>query len=173
MQDQYTAKIISKCADFPETALQLVGTFTAVKITESQFESLHTILQGQMEYIQDEYATLFVQRIFPKDSVTKFYKYFNEGTSALKPRHRDALTTAVNLIGLVAHVPDRHDTRYHGQGGYYSNRFQRRGYIKLWYTHVVRSDAAWRTWWPYCCLRRQTWLSPECFDQKTCCTYRW
>ena len=35
----------------------------------------------------------------------------------------------VNLIGPAAQVPDGHDTRDHGHGGYYNNRFQRRGYI--------------------------------------------
>lgn len=100
--DQDAAKIISKCASFTETALKLLGTLSAGTVSEDQLGSLHILLTGMMEYLQDEYSSLIVQGTFPKETVAKFYKNFTKGTSALLPRHREALTTAVNLLGPAA-----------------------------------------------------------------------
>ena len=97
--DQPTANIISKCAYFCETALKLLGTLSTDTVSETNLQDLHTILHAQIEYLQDEYSTLFIQGTFPADCVTRFYKNFNKGTSALLPRHRKALTTAVNILG--------------------------------------------------------------------------
>ena len=109
--DQVTANIIAKCAVFAETALKLIGTLSVEGVTEANLQDLHVLGQAQIEYLQDEYSTLFIQGTFASENVTKFYKNFNKGTSALLPRHRAALSTAVNILGPAGHCSQTQDSR--------------------------------------------------------------
>ena len=127
--DQPTANIIAKLANFAEIGLKVVGTVAPDNVTEANLQDIHIVFQAMMEYAQDEYSTLFVQGAFPHDSVTKFFKTFNKGTSALLPRHRDALSTAVNILGpagCYGQNPEHSRNDYRNQQG--NRRFQRGGY---------------------------------------------
>ena len=66
---------------------------------------------GQLKERLDALEKLIIERLpeAQPESITKFYKNFNKGTSALMPRHREALTTAVNMLGPAAYSQDRAD----------------------------------------------------------------
>uniref|UniRef100_A0A8W8K9C7 Uncharacterized protein n=1 Tax=Magallana gigas TaxID=29159 RepID=A0A8W8K9C7_MAGGI len=95
--DQAVYHVLTKCARYAETSLKLLSTIEpGTKISSETLEQFFLINQAQIQYLQDEYASILVNSQF--DSTTsKLFRALQKNTSGLTASSLETLRSAASL----------------------------------------------------------------------------
>ena len=109
--DQQVLSVISRSAQYAETALKVLSTFDDGAGSESadiKLSQLIKIQQAQISYLRDEYANLIVQSKFDK-STSQTFRALQKNTSGLNAQALQNLKLA-SAISASASAPAREPT---------------------------------------------------------------
>lgn len=126
---QPTLSVVSKCARYSETAIKqllvLIGDCEAGRVVNSdQLQTLFTILQAEVCYLQGECSALIVRSSFDTDTAAIF-KWFEGNHGALNERSMTNLQRAAEITAAAGRglAQSSSYTRGRGRGG--RGRFNR------------------------------------------------
>ena len=131
-KDNIAYNILSKCARYSETTIKLLQEFPDVEEgsdTERSLEKLLTVEIAQQRYLQEQYASLVVQKDFGQHTA-KVFRSLQSNSSAFPQASIETLKSAVQLTSSSGN-------NGHNNNSYNSNR----GYSS--YNH--RSRGSWRS----------------------------
>ena len=105
---QVTYGIITKCADFSETALKLMLSLNLDNIQESDLRDLWMIHFAQLRYLQEEYSHLLVQGRFDRvdPTIAKLFRSMQKQTSGFTDSGLDILQKSIDIAGAAAKHPN-------------------------------------------------------------------
>lgn len=116
--DQAVYHVLTKCARYAETSLKLLSTIEpGTKISSETLEQLFLINQAQIQYLQDEYASILVNSQF--DSTTsKLFRALQKNTSGLNASSLETLRSAASLSAAAKPPPTRQYSGFSNRGYY-------------------------------------------------------
>jgi hypothetical protein len=116
------ANTIKKCARYTETILKQLSRLEPSNITEQDFADLFLCAHAEIQYLQDEFATLLAESRYGSDTAGVF-RDLQTNSSVFSGDRIDRLKSAIEL--QAAHGRYHENPRGRGRGSYrrpYGNR---------------------------------------------------
>lgn len=119
--DQAVYHVLTRCARYSETSLKLLSTIEpGTIITAETLEQFFLINQAQIQYLQDEYASILVNSQFDT-TTSKLFRALQKNTSGLNASALETLRSAASLSAAAkppASTASRQYSTYNNRGQY-------------------------------------------------------